>query len=85
MYEIKKKKVAAFKMCFKACLTPFIFPENFYLLPEEDHRTCELRTASTLKSQDIRDSWNALHNYAWYSTPNTVIMYGTAIVPHNKL
>jgi len=51
MYETKQKQVAAFKMRFKACLIPFIFPENFsYLLPEQEHETFELRTASALKS-----------------------------------
>lgn len=50
MYETKKK-AAAFKMCFKACMIPFIFPENFYyVLPEHHHQTCEPRTASTLKT-----------------------------------
>lgn len=62
---------------FKPCPIPFVSPEDFYyLLPEEDHRTFQLRTSPT----DTIDSWSALHNYTRYSTPNTVIMYGTAIV-----
>lgn len=60
---------------------PFIFLKNFlYLLAEEDHETFKLRTASVLKSHKYKwERLNALHKYAWHSTPEKCL-YGTAAI-----